>query len=283
MHWMRVLVLLGLTGCHAVFGLDPTKVAEVPDAAFFDVREDFTCPPIGDTPKFSPVLTPIGPACTQYSESKMIGRAVAYCGDPVSGPLDGPFAAIAGLEQGRYVLPRLAPEGDLLYLRDNVTGPILIYRRTGDDAFSQSATVSFPGTGGEIVMGVPARGGRVAWARVMTAPPPTFEESVIASDGTVTPVGMHTVAELGVTAILGAPNFTPDGLRITFPARIGDASTGSNHMMYADRPGLGDPFDPARIIENIPYVLLQSPFLTETCARIYTSSGNQLVWAQRVE
>ena len=272
---VRVLLLI-LVGCNQIYGLDPTKVV---DAAFFDVREDFSCPPIGVTPKFAPALTPIAARCTQYSESTEIGRASAFCGGPAFGPSYVPFELISSLST--FTMPRLAPEGDVLYVRE-FPATIRMYQRGAGDMFSSIGVVAYvlvpPNE--EVLMGVPARGGRMLVAQHrFTAAPTALDEIVIAPDGTITSVRSH--GPVPGFIVLGPPSFTPDGLRITFPGR--DTAMGMNYMMYADRAALGDPFGAPRIIENIPYVFNLSPYLNENCSRIYAVSGDRLVWAQRVE
>jgi hypothetical protein len=273
---MRWWSLLGLCACNQTLGLEHTQVV---DASFFDVREDFTCPPFGETPKFAAAATTIATNCSHYSESKTKGRAIAYCGNSASGPLDGPFVEIAGLMDGRYGLPRLAPEGDTLYVRDTTADVLRIYNRSGDNDFTPAATVDLSSGTGQITEGVPARGGRMLWGRAVVSPPPAFDEIVINSDGSIASTITHDISELGIQALGGVPNLTPDGLHIVFPGRVNNVSS----VMYADRQAVGDPFSTARVLDNIPFELLQTPFMNETCSRIYFRSGDQLVWAQRLE
>jgi hypothetical protein len=271
---MRWWLFLGLCACNQALGLEPTQVV---DAGYFDAREDFTCPPFGQTPKFSAAATMIAANCTQYSASK--GRAVAQCGHPASGPVDGPFEPIAGLVDDRYVVTSLSPEGTTLYVRDGIAGVLNIYQRTGDNDFTQTGTVMLPAGAGQIAAGVPALGGRMMWGRFIATPPPTFDEIVVNSDGSIASTITHDVSELGIQQIGGAPNLTPDGLRITFPGRVDGVSS----QMYADRRNVGDPFGTARVLDNVPFEAQHTPFMNDTCSRIYFTTGNQLVWSQRLE
>jgi len=284
---MRGLAVLCLAACNQVYGLQETRSH---DGSFFDVREDFTCPPIGDTPVFSPVFTQLQAGCTAaYTESREVAGATAFCnGQIAAGPIDGPFVAIPGLEtvgSTSFVLPRLAPEGLELFFRENPTGGrVHVWQRTDGHMFEALRTLTpdipFPS---DVRLGTPTRGPLRRMLIGSMANLGKVDEIEIAPSGSSTTVRSHDAATLGVTLILGAPNMTPDGLRMVFPARIGDMSTASSHMMYSDRQSIADPFGTARVLTDIPFVADNSPFLIEGCSRLYTvtTSPSTIVWAQR--
>jgi len=265
------LWLLALVGCNQVYDLESTRLhdAQAPDAPY-------RCTDEAPDLRGKPVLIVDGRnAPRSYSIS--IDRRIAVgisAGTYYEGEADMPLTMGATLSppptptQGS---PRLAPEGDELFVRDynpiSPTAPATVdrYVPQGDIWVRQANIISFVAAS-PVEISAPTR--RSAGPRRMLVLSSTtdlreFEE---APAGLWTQVAMYTHTELG-TGEIHFPNLTPDGLHLIFEGRD---SLGGPTLVYASRPSMAARF--ANAVDANPFFgspQISDPFLVEDCARMY--------------
>jgi hypothetical protein len=264
------------------------QAAELVDAQYFDAPVDapFACPPPEETPTFAHLIQQIPYNCFQYTASATAGRAAAQCVDHefrvVEGPADGPFTAVAGLEPtdvATFDSPRLAPEGDELFVRwwDATTsiGRILSYRRMPGHTFTLSHEIDVGRPTSEFIsFGVPSRGpNRRMFIHEVAGEP--LEEIELDSTGASIRIGTYSAADLGVDTVGTIVNLTADGLGAVFTSRI----AGAHAIMYTARADLQQRFRPVTPLP--PTGGLNDPFLDEGCGRLYFHAVASVLWLQR--
>lgn len=281
--------LLGLAGCNAIFGLQPTVSVDL-DAQYFDAPSDapFACPPTGETPAFTRLLHQIDLQCTDYSASATSGRSVGWCRSSQlswigEGPSDGPYAPIAGLTSTPSTAigePRLDPDGAELLVRRSPTmaaiGQVQVYRRGADNQFTVAHDLQSwgPAFGPDIAFGITTR--TPVQRMFFLDQGLAVETTVDRATGQLTAIASYDpAADFGLVYFASAPNLSADGLRVVFAASTADGG----HVYYSDRPSLDARFRTPVALTNVPFVY--DPFLSEDCARIYFSGFDYIFWLQR--
>ncbi|HSD85902.1 MAG TPA: hypothetical protein VLB44_00250 [Kofleriaceae bacterium] len=104
-----------------------------------------------------------------------------------------------------------------------------------------------------------------------------IDELEIDATGVATVHDSFTPADLGLTFIANAPNLTPDGLHLVAAGIV----TGDiwQRVVYSDRPDLASRFRTADLIPGV--ALVNDPFLTADCGRIYFSAVTSVMFVQR--
>ncbi len=278
MRW--VVALLALSACDQVFGLQRHEAAAPIDAAAGAV----TCPPVGHAPAFVPVAHQVAVGCSEFTTGEVRTRAAALCGAAIAeGPLDGPFTPVPdllGSGTGHIDVPRLAPEGDHLFVRtwdeSTLVAQIRAYQLSGS-TFTPAFDVTIAGRTFDtfVRFGTPSN----APARRMFFRDPSIVLAEIELDaaGAGTVVGSYSEAQLGVESIYQVPNLSPDGLRAIFLAQY----EGVGRVVYMDRASLSDPFRTVLPLDGIPATSTFDAFMTATCERIYYSSAGSLFWIEQ--
>src|SRR5260221_3851402 len=127
------LLPFALVGCNAVFGLHDVDEARV----YFDAPVDapLTCPPIGSTPHFAPLVHQlVEQICIEYSTSRS-GIAIALCafGDTVRvaiGAAGSQLDEVVELPTLTYRTARLSPDGNRMLVLPTGVPPKLLERTT---------------------------------------------------------------------------------------------------------------------------------------------------------
>src|SRR5262249_49053612 len=127
--------------------------------------------------------------------------------------------------------PRLAPEGDTMFVRQTVNSMYRLsaYHRAGDGAWTYGYDVPVTTTQ-DIWFGAPTRGAgarRIIWR----VPSETLHEA--AEERGWGDVATYTPADFGVANFIGAANLSEDGLRMVF---AGSLQIATMALYYADRP-----------------------------------------------
>jgi hypothetical protein len=267
------LAVLAVAGCNQAFGLDRTQPV---DARYFDAPIDapFACPPLGETPAFSPSFQQVVYDCREYSLS-LDRQALALCGRepmlPFEGVIDGPLDRPAvGLADPTYALQfaRLAPEGDELvatYYRAGTGYELRTYARQPNGDWSRKGTIATAPSYRD-VSGPTRRPRHVMLTTSSNALAELVEDTPLWRQ-----VALHPASELGV-GYPGAPKLSADGLRLLL--------VDGTRVVYADRPTIEAPFRPAAPVDGLPYVT--DAFLTDDCSRVYFSGVGTVFYSQRL-
>lgn len=264
------LTLAALAGCNQVYGLDSTQLRDgaPPDAPYActDQPPDLRGKPIEI----------VGGRDAARSYSISIDRRIAVAertGTLVEGPGDGPLSMPALLMPAPSLppgSPRLAPEGDELFVRYysaiSPSSPATVerYQREGN-VWARRATILMI-NGAIPDISAPTR--RDAGPRRMLVLHSTIDlrEMIETAPDVWMQVGAYTAAELGATAIQ-APNLTPDGLHLVYSGQTASGPV----LGYTSRPEIGARFSVPAVDAN-PFFgspAISDPFLTEDCARLY--------------
>jgi hypothetical protein len=274
---MRWLALLALPcGCDGVLGLHETRLA---DATHADAPP--TCAGIGMPPTFVPVLHQVTTTdCNEYVPSVTAGTATAACHSVASyGPIDAdlvPLAVVGRSPNSTFDYPRLAPEGDELWIREAIpnTGYALdAYRLGSDGTFSYDHAIAVPSSlkpeqgfynVGNTSAG-PLRHFIYGDAQVLSIEP----HELIADDTGAVQEAIGTVASLGGLSLNSPIMISADGLRLVF---VGfPTGGGPTAPYYADRPALDAPFAMPVVLDLPGGNQLATPYLRADCDRIYFS------------
>jgi hypothetical protein len=187
------------------------------------------------------------------------------------GPGDAPLATGALLMPAPTVTfgsPRLAPEGDELFLRHTVNtmmATIDRYARQGDRWVHQGPVLTIVANGPDLSIPTARRAG----PRHMLVLASIYElrEYVETSPDQWTQVGnAYLPLDLGTRSIL-YPNLTTDGLHLVFQ---GNDADNRPTLMYASRARIDDRFTSA--IAANPFFgnpQIDFPYLLEDCSRMY--------------
>lgn len=276
-----VIAVTVIAGCNAVFDLAKTQPAPPIDATYFDAPADapYACPVAG-VPAFSPYLHQafVQFDCRDYNAS-LDGFAVATCTFPAQlvGDKLVTIPELADASAPGYGAPRIAPEGDTLFI---TRGPeVHVYMRTPTGAWIQGPSLAIPLTldyGASI--GVPSAGPR---RRMMLKPlssDTAIHEIEFDVAGNVNEVHPYTPSELGAPRdyIPVAPSLTPDGSRLVF---VADDASAYNSVFYASRVGTSALFGPADRVPAIGGV--NDPFMTADCGHLYFSAVGSVVYVKQ--
>jgi cysteine-rich repeat protein len=252
------------------------------DGCSHDCEAIDICPPIGVAPRFSSTLhQSFAQECFDDTTSTARGWAIARCflgGTQYGvwqGPIDGDLRPIANLSDSvalSYSRPRLAPEGDELYIVTyTMAGAFTLwsYGRNADDTWSALHKIAVPNTTNGV--GMPSRG--PSRRVLVTLADGTVHELAVAATGTSTDIATYTAAQLGVPAFFSAPDMSADGLRMTFDAYNSDSQYVD---FYSDR---SDPANRFRVADDLGS--FASSFLVDNCARIYFSAANSVLYVEQ--
>jgi hypothetical protein len=274
-----LLVVLAVAACNQVYGLSETITI---DAAYFDAppRGIPHCPALGETLVFSPVLHQLHFDCIGYNASADVDLAVARCRDAdsyqlYSGPRDGPFAPVPELPVSMpdfdVTSAQLDPEGATLLVATfdltNIVGDLRVYHRT-DAGWVRGADVASP----------PARASTISRGpdhRMLGTNGASDVTELSDASGSWQPVNTHTLSVLGVPSV-GAMWLSADALGVLFVANAFDVQD-NRYMAYAQRAATSDPFG-AAIRVSLP--VMDDPFITEDCGRLYFSGLHSIFYAE---
>ncbi|MBS1124634.1 MAG: hypothetical protein H6Q90_6862 [Deltaproteobacteria bacterium] len=267
----RRCLLLALVGCNQIYELDPTthRDATGPDAPY-------RCTDAAPDLRGKPVLIADGrDAPRSYSIS--IDRRIAVglrSGTLFEGPADAPLMTGALLSPAPALVPgspRLAPEGDELFVRyyDPIatTPPSHIdrYKREGELWVRMATILTLNAIAPDL--SAPTRLGAGPRRMLVLFSVTDMREFVETTLDQWMQVGVpYTPAELG-TAQITFPNLTPDGLHLILEGR--DASN-LPMLVYASRASVEARF--ANPVSANPFFgspQITDPFLVEDCARMY--------------
>ena len=263
---MRVAILLALTGCNAIFDLEPTHLPDQPN---------FVCPPIGQTPPFTRILRQsMARDCTAYSYTALRGRAIATCRTEdyavEAGPIGGALAPVIGIPASSpAAMPlhaRLSQDEQRIYvtIADNSDTALIkfrVYRRKPDDTWQEDPSLELQTFQALMTLGAFAFDGVRDRTIVVDQTLGSADEYAIGSTWEI--IRPIKARELGVDLIQGM-SMTSDGLRATFTGQLGVRTS----QYYTDRARIEDAFRPGDRLD-VPYDDLA--FMTDDCSRIYLS------------
>jgi hypothetical protein len=238
------LVLLGLCGCNQAFNLDSTKLRDAPIQVPIDAPPPPVCPALGTVPRFSDDLRQIAPRmCEAYAVSEN-QIAMGFCnGKLVRGAADAEMTQEITLDPSfASDLPRLAPDGDHLFLSHLEYNP-----QTGNystsfnefawngSGFDKQAGYKPPvdttyGEGFEI--STPSRGPdrHIVYGDYNYTMGKYELVEIADGKGAFTEVQRYPLESLGPDVyVLRQPSLSPDGLRMVF--------IGSQDYAYGGGPG----------------------------------------------
>lgn len=228
-----MLGLLALCGCNQAFDLKSTKLADPhPDAAV-----PAACPAIGNVPRFSDDMKQIPPrSCDGYTVSEH-DTAMAMCRDPqgvtwlLGGAADAELSNVITMDMPyQYDLPRLAPDGDRLFISHAETGAtpatstdqIIEFAWSGTTV-SKMASYTAPHDyqyGAEYFeISTPSRGPdhHIVYSDYNYTSAITELVEIADGSGAFKEVARYPITELGDTmTAISRPSLSPDGLRLVF-------------------------------------------------------------------
>ncbi|MBA3464527.1 MAG: hypothetical protein H0T46_31640 [Deltaproteobacteria bacterium] len=283
MHALRgVVALYYLAGCDAVFGLQRNDGAS--DASADDASAVPACPAVGTDLVFSTSLRLERTGCSELTGSTA-GHVAALCNGQIhSGPelaLMLPQEVLKGTMTDHFDVPRMAPDGDTLYVRHwtnaTVHSRILEFAATASNVWSATHDVwEANRLDTSARFGTPAPVGIAGNHRMFVRNFSTLAEIEFDVAGTGSMVASYTAQDLGVDTVTLAPNLTADGLRIIF----GGVGTQTPSGVYiAERETVVERFGPAKLISGVPYVF--DPWLDPRCTRLYLSLQNTVYSLER--
>lgn len=292
---MRVLALLvALSGCNQIFGLDNTQLVDA-GHPYFDAPPD--APPIcadpSEMPRFDGELHQSVYAdldCHSYQTSA-IGLALAHCTPIVTNDQRvyeghvGPLGAMA-IARGDLGEPdsiyniALAPEGSEAFIAryDSTDGAgVWRYQRDALGAWHrmEKTPISFTaGAGWSISM---VTRGPLRHLFVVEGPTQA-REWALDSTGTWIPVAQYSAATDLDTPQLFRMSLSADGRRLLTYAR--DTSNYVNIVSYAYRASMDDRFSMPLPLSGAP--LAEDLFFTEDCDRVYFSGLSAVFYVRRL-
>jgi hypothetical protein len=280
---VRCLGLFALSACNQVFGLEPTKTRS--SLPFYDAPIDapFTCPPIGTTPHFAtdPHQVVYQP-CDRFQSTADGAIAIATCLGAISqGPTSGPLSPVADLASTSGVQRQdawLAPDGDQLVVAEQTS--FVRYLHAGGDHWTRADTLSWPAaiTSSVYSASTPTRG---TPRRMLAVDNSGYLDELI-DDGT----GVLQLQQRYGQGALGIFNYndpmlSPDGLRaLVYGTRPDSTGLVQQSVWYTDRASLADDFRPFDAMPDVPIV--EDPFMTEDCARVYFSGIGSIWYVQQL-
>ncbi len=283
MRW--VVALLMLSACDQVFGL---KVRDgVPTDGAIESPTDVrvvTCPPPGQAPAFLAVAHQVVAGCGELTTNEARTQAMALCNNAIAeGAIDGPFTlvpAFVATGTEHIDVPRLAPEGDLVFVRhwneSTLYAQIRAYQRAGS-TFTPAFEVTLAGRKFDtsVRFGTPSTG--PARRIFLRDPSMVLAEIELDAAGVGSVVASYTESQLGIETIFQVPNMSPDGLRAIFLA----LHEGTGRVVYMDRTNLSERFRPVLPVNGIPAAGTFDAFMTAACERVYYSSAGSLFWVEQ--
>lgn len=281
MRW--AWAVLTVAACNDVYGLGDTRLYTAPTS----------CPPIGTPPHYAPRFAQMLVAdCDNYTPSSDAGFALAGCANNGTEYIG---AGAIGDDLGLTDIParnkcvnlnyaRLAPEGDRAYVDDNN------FDCLGNDSFAEYVATdpmhwtyvgdsgippSTDGTGEELGS---FTYGPDRHAMVVSGTDGTLHEWVLQGTSWHEILPAYVGPELGLRAssINGAPNLTPDGLRLVFQAVGAD---GAAATFYMDRPAIDARFTVATPLAGVPGDVYDA-YLTPDCTRVYFSGLGRIFYLE---
>lgn len=280
---MRVLLLF-LSGCNLAFPLSPAPTDGSPPPTDGPIGS-VECPAPGITPQYGSELFTRASACSEYTEGPA-GRGMAACAGSFAelAPDDPSTAMIprfTSTPEVQYQSPRLAPEGDQLFMvvRDDATGSRTLQTSLESGAeWGSPSLITSPGEPDllTIVLGVgtPSMG-------------PTRRMMINVADGihevqleglTIQTITMYDSGTAFGITFVQTPNLTSDGLRAVGQAVTLDSA--DLRVFYFERTSLDLPFETAVPIDGAP--ISNDLFMTSNCARLYASSAGKVLFARQL-
>jgi hypothetical protein len=267
--------MFALCGCDQLFNL--RNISN--DTGDAGIPFDPMCPAPGEGPPiFADELHEVlSRDCRTYTTSAQTGRALAYCNEGLGGieegPIDGALspATIIATPAGEYLtLPSLAPEGDLLYVKQQPPQGLMYrvaeYRRTGSQWELEQEIAS--GTA-ELLVGVPSAAPNRRIMMSDSSVPAGGYREFSRDSGSWVEVRTGLWSEIAPGTFSGrSPSLSVDGLRLTF---VSDRTP-----YYADRPSLDMPFGPAVAIKSLGSV--NDLFVSPNCERAYYNAAGSVLF-----
>lgn len=273
-----LIAAISAAGCNQLFDLQSTDVI---DAFAPPVDAPWMCPAAGEAPRFAPAENQFSPQnCASYSVSRDANLATASCIDGAvwEGPIDEPLV-VTDLTSGAQLevqVPRLAPEGDELFVRrckPSQVGCVLsAYRRGATPAsWALEADLSIPIA--------------VDTSTSFSSPSRGPDRRLIVTDAARTAHELHEVgtawvqlgadydpAALGLAEIAGYPRLSADGLRMTL---LGSFTTGAFQWMYGERASRGERFTQLRALPDFSFDSGEL-LVTDDCGHAYYQRSGAL-------
>jgi hypothetical protein len=286
---MRWWLLVMLCGCNQLFALHETKQV-TSDAQYFDAPVDapFACPPIGTTPRFATNPHQLAYAdCFEYQLSADAGFALVTCIGQISqGPPAGPFVPVADLASDATSIRQdawLSPEGDQLVVLEQPQGSgtrFVRYTHAGGDHWTRVGAFVWPAAITTVVfsLSTPTRGSP---RRFLAVDNSGYLDEMI-DDGTLD-LQVHRRYQQGELGVYNytQPSLTPDGLRlVVYATQPQSGGAVKQSLWYSDRPSIDADFRPLDPLPDVPIV--NDPFLTEDCSRLYFSGIGSIWYVQQL-
>jgi hypothetical protein len=272
---MRALMIMLVTGCNQVYGLDSTRLFDAPYRV--DARPDALpgCPAVGTELRFTGALTQVvRQPCTQYNVSLPSQLAVAQC--PVGGAvfqswegrIDDSLGQLAVDTPPNTVLThaRLTPEGDELYFRAFANGvySLIAFTRGPTGRWENPRPLPLA-TPNPFLSAAVTRGPD---RRVVRFEPSdqAFHEYAHVGAGTWQAVATYRMADFGLQTFYSS-SVTGDGLRLVIVAA---PMSNVIDIFYAERAAISDPFTTVKRIPGMSG--FTEGVMTEDCSRVYFSA-----------
>ena len=268
-----LLVMLALVGCNEYYGLDSVGIR---DARQFDGPT--SCPPIGGTLDFAPLVEQLLVDCSSYTASSDL--AIALCTEPgrngvYGGPPEGPLVWISELPEATPLFliydVKLSADGSLLLMRidDGLGKQLRTYRLAGATWMRGADVASAPAQTSNASRGPDHRiiGSSMGDAAML---------ELSDASGDWTAVRTHPLAPLGL-AFAFPLWLSGDGLRLVFFGNTTPTRVGST-INYADRASTSDPF---QTMQRLAVAVTEDVFLSEDCSRAYFSGLRSVFYARR--
>lgn len=290
----RVALIVALTGCNAIFGLDETTTYDarhIYDDAMIDAPP--FCPAPAVVPQFDRELHQAIYAdsnCQQYQTSSL-GIALATCYDAQFrqqmyearvGPITDAVPALGDINtaNGYTYSFALTPEGGEVYVARYDTTLVKVgvwrFERDATGMWKQMEALPFSSATGLTLSPVTRGPHRHILVRDQSAV--EIHEWAVDDTGTWNDIAKYDpTADFGSSAVYGF-GLSSDGLRL--PLYIYDTTAAAYVMQYSYRESIDDRFSMPTAMPSAPRT--QTLFLTEDCDRAYFAGFGAVFYVKRI-
>lgn len=268
---LRALLWLVVAGCNPVFGLDKTDLMTPIDAQYFDAPADapYACPPNGGEPRFNRFYNqlPALDIVDYYMPAPDIGIAIGRLrtGEIGQGPLDMALTPATLTPNGLHLkTPRISPDGDVLFVENEQTLKVDVYRRAGEGWAASGITID------DASYRVVTNATRGPTRRVVQTDFDganyMFRELVEDGSGAWNEVDLYPIFPALGVGFVQSPQLSGDGLRLTF---VGPVDQNNSVIFTSTRPDIASRFGTAVRLSTVPQIFVDSPYMTDDCGRFY--------------
>lgn len=287
----RVALVIALTGCNSIFGLDETVTYDA-RRNYLDAMVDAPamCPPPSVVPQFERELHQAIYAdqnCQAYQTSA-VGIALSQCYDPSYrqqiyesrvGPITEIRLARGDLENDYVYSFALVPEGSEVYVSRYDTTLLAFgvwrYERDASGIWHRMEQVPFS-TNTYTTLSPISRGPlRHIFVRPNNAT--DIHEWAQDGNGTWADVATYTAADFGTSYVVGI-DLSADGLRLLLD--LYDSTVGNYVMAYSYRESINDRFSTPTPAPSAPKAV--EVFMTEDCDRAYVPGFGAVFYVRRL-